>query len=112
MVLHDKPSSPVAVHTGFPPRKQDKWSDWTTMEEQRQQEPLLLRIENMKKARLTGGVVVRNFVSRRIQPLQQLVNFGFEYLGANDPSRISSTKLPTKEVFRRVTRVLVKLEHR
>ena len=64
------------------------------MEEQRQLEPLLLRIENMKKARLTGGAVVRNFVSRRIQPLQQRVNFGFEYLGANDPCKDIINKTP------------------
>lgn len=44
-------------------------------------------------------MVVKSFVSRQIQPLAQRVNYGFEYLGAKDPSKISSEELSSRKVL-------------
>lgn len=55
--------------------------------------------------------MLRDFISRLIQPLQQWVNFGFEYLGAKDPSRMSAEELSGKEVLQQLWKLLKNVEH-
>lgn len=67
---------------------------------------LLNMIQARKRDGLTGAVVIRDFVSRRIHPLKQRSNFGFEYLGTRDPSRSSPKELSEEEVLERVKHLL------
>lgn len=90
----------LAKHTGFAPRKQSNWVDRLNETEIEQIQPLLSQLHGLKDSGLTGAEVLRSFTSRRIQPLMQHVNFGFEYLGLKDPSRMSSEELPAKEVLK------------
>ena len=51
---------------------------------------LLDWIKDLRSAKLTGTVVVMDWMQRRIQPLQKRVKFSFDYLGIKDPSSFSS----------------------
>jgi hypothetical protein len=48
---------------------------------------------------LTEELVVKSFISHRIQPLVQRVNYGFEYLSAKDPSRTSLEELSSQKIL-------------
>ena len=52
-----------------------------------------------------------DWMKRRIQPLQDRVNFGFEYQGKNDPSQCSEKEISNREALRRVQRLFEKVEH-
>ena len=43
---------------------------------------------------------------RRIQPLQQRKNLGFDFAGEDDPSRFTPDKISHADALRRVCRVL------
>jgi hypothetical protein len=42
---------------------------------------------------VTGASVKLSFFKRRIQPIQQRHTSGFEYMGAEDPSRMCTEEL-------------------
>ena len=48
-------------------------------------QPFLDRISTLKQQGLTSFGIVLSFLRRRIQPLKERENFGFEYFGAEDP---------------------------
>jgi hypothetical protein len=48
-----------------------------------------------------------SFFKRRIQPIQQRHTLGFEYMGAEDPSRICAEELTNDTTLIRVKRVLL-----
>jgi hypothetical protein len=48
-----------------------------------------------------------SFFKRRIQPIQQRHTLGFEYMGAEDPSRMCAEELTDDAALIRVTRVLL-----
>ena len=50
-------------------------------------------------------------MKKRIQPLQARETFGFQYLGASDPSRYSKEEISNGEVFSRVQRLLKDVKH-
>lgn len=86
-----------------------RWSKWVSKSELTKIQPYLNHIEALKLGRLTGVGIVGSFIRRRIQPLQQRERFGFEYIGADDSSRMIKKELSEDEVLTRVQRVLAKV---
>jgi hypothetical protein len=60
-----------------------------------------------KEIGVTGASVIFSFFKRRIQPIQQHHTLGFEYIGAEDPSRMCAEELTDDAVLIRVKRVLL-----
>ena len=57
--------------------------------------------ETARLDRLRG--VVSSFLRRRVQPLKERENYGFEYSGAEDPSRmVPVLELTDEEVLERL----------
>jgi hypothetical protein len=51
-----------------------------------------------------------SFFKRRVQPIQQRHSFGFEYLGAEDSSRMCAEELSDEAALHRVQRVLMDVD--
>jgi hypothetical protein len=51
-----------------------------------------------------------SFLKRRIQPIQQRHTLGFEYIGAEDPSRMCVEELTDDAALIRVRRVLLDMD--
>jgi hypothetical protein len=56
---------------------------------------------------VTGASVMFSFFKRRVQPIQQRHRLGFEYTGAEDPSRMCAEELSDGATLLRVKRVLL-----
>jgi hypothetical protein len=72
-----------------------------------QVEELLDTIAAHKLMGVTGASVMFSFFKRRVQPIQQRHRLGFEYMGAEDPSRMCAEELPDEAALIRVKRVLL-----
>jgi hypothetical protein len=59
--------------------------------------PFLEWIKVLKQQGLTGFGIVVNYLHHQVQPLKARERYGFEYAGAEDPSRIVPTQELTKE---------------
>ncbi|RLN03118.1 hypothetical protein C2845_PM13G05670 [Panicum miliaceum] len=68
---------------------------------------MLQLIKEHKDAGVIGVSVLATMYKRRIMPLQKRCRFGFEYLGSNDPSRLTAEVLPSQAALNRVQRVLL-----
>ena len=56
---------------------------------------------------MTGFGIVSSFLRRRVQPLKEREIFGFEYSGAEDPSRMVPTlEFTDEEVLERLQKML------
>ena len=56
---------------------------------------------------MTGLGIISSFLRRRVQPLKERENFGFEYSGAEDPSRmVPALELTDEEVLERLRKIL------
>ena len=56
---------------------------------------------------MTGFGIVSSFLRRRVQPLKERENFGFEYSGAEDPSRmVPALELTDEELLERLQKML------
>ena len=56
---------------------------------------------------MTSFGIVSSFLRRRVQPLKEQENFGFEYSGAEDPSRmVPALELTDEEVLKRLQKML------
>ena len=56
---------------------------------------------------MTGFGIISSFLRRRVQPLKERENFGFEYSGAEDPSRmVPALELTDEEVLERLQKML------
>ncbi|KAE8778405.1 hypothetical protein D1007_48710 [Hordeum vulgare] len=67
---------------------------------------VLIRLENLKRARVTIAMVVREFIHRRIAPLQRHSRPMWAYAGTRDPMRIQVLPLSRdvlRELLRRLT---------
>ena len=61
----------------------------------------------MKQQGLIGFGIVSSFLRRRVQPLKERENYGFEYSGAEDPSRmVPALELTDEEVLERLQKML------
>jgi hypothetical protein len=72
-----------------------------------QVDELLALIAAHKEIGVTGTSVMFSFFKRRIQPIQQRHTLGFEYMGAEDPSRMCAEELTDDATLIRVKRVLL-----
>jgi hypothetical protein len=75
-----------------------------------QVDELLAIIAAHKEIGVTGASVMFSFFKRRIQPIQQRHTLGFEYIGAEDPSRMCAEELTDDAAFIRVRRVLLDVD--
>jgi hypothetical protein len=72
-----------------------------------QVDELLAIIAAHKEIGVTGASVMFSFFKRRIQPIQQRHTLGFEYIGAEDPSRMCAEELTDDAMLIQVKRVLL-----
>jgi hypothetical protein len=59
---------------------------------------------------VTGASVMLSFFKRRIQPIQQRHTLGYEYLSAEDPSRMCVEELTDDAALIRVKRALLDVD--
>jgi hypothetical protein len=59
---------------------------------------------------VTGASVMFSFFKHRVQPIQQRHHLGFEYKGAEDPSRMCAEELLDEAALLRVKRVLLDMD--
>ena len=77
------------------------------MDESQAIKSFLERICTLKQQGLTSFSFVSSFLRRRVQPLKERENFGFEYSGAEDPSRMVPTlELTDEEVLEHLQKML------
>ena len=70
-------------------------------------QPFLERIRTLKQQGLTGFGIVSSFLRRRVQPLKERENLGFEYSRAEDPSRmVPALELTDEEVLEHLQKTL------
>jgi hypothetical protein len=72
-----------------------------------QVEELLDTIAAHKLMGVTGASVMFSFFKRQVQLIQQRHHLGFEYAGAEDPSRLCAEELSDEAALLRVKRVLL-----
>jgi hypothetical protein len=70
-------------------------------------EKLLDTIAAHKLMGVTNASVMFYFFKRRVQQIQQRHRLGFEYMGAEDPSRMCAEELSDESALLRVKRVLL-----
>jgi hypothetical protein len=75
-----------------------------------QVEELLDTIAAHKLVGVTGASVMFSFFKHRVQPIQQCHRLGFEYTGAEDPSRMCVEELSDEAALLRVKRVLLDVD--
>ena len=68
--------------------------------------PFLKQLTPMKDQGLNGVGVVTSFIRHRVQPLQERVHYGFEYIRPNDPTRVTTDELIENEVLERIQDIL------
>lgn len=69
----------------------ERSEDWTSKPPlTRSLQDFVDAVSDLRERGLTGYEVVKDFVSRRIQPLQACAHTAFDYTGAKDITRISS----------------------
>ena len=67
----------------------ESWKEEVDDTDMPQIRDLLKKIRTQREAGVTGATVVWSWLQRRIQPLQQRTNFGYQYSGKGDPSQMS-----------------------
>jgi hypothetical protein len=72
-----------------------------------QVDELLDTIAAHKEMEVTDASVMFSFFKRRVQPIQQHHILGFEYKGAEDPSRMCAEELTDEAALTRIRRVLL-----
>nr|TKW21340.1 hypothetical protein SEVIR_4G165400v2 [Setaria viridis] len=94
-----------ALVTGHHPVWNNRWLDEPSHEHSFQLPELLEKIAILKTPWLTRVGVAFSFMRRRVQPLQLRCTWGYDYLGPNDPSRMTSEDLSVDEVMARLRRL-------
>ena len=99
---------PLAVHSRSGPLVNDRWDmNSVTTAEAQALKPFLERICTLKQQGLTGFGIISSFLRRRVQPLKEPENYGFEYSGVEDPSRmVPALELTNEEVLERLQKML------
>jgi hypothetical protein len=75
-----------------------------------QVDELLAIIVAHREIGVTRASAMFSFFKRRIQPLQQRHTLGFEYIGAEDSSRMCAEELSDDTALTRVRRVLLDVD--
>jgi hypothetical protein len=84
-----------------------EWNTELSKGDMDQVDELLAIIASHKEIGVTGASVIFSFFKRRIQPIQQYHTLGFEYVGAEDPSRMCAEELTDDATLIRVKQVLL-----
>ena len=94
---------PLEVHSNVAPVPNAPW-DRETMNATELEgiHPVLRQILAMKDQGLNGVGVVTSFIRCQVQPLQERVHCGFEYIGPEDPARVAIEELSEDEVLVRI----------
>src|SRR6266540_1564662 len=85
------PDPALPAYIGRPPALEVSWSSFPCEADMKDVRILLERLEAVKVAdQLSGVVVVKGFIKRRIQPIKERDHPAYEYSGREDPTRESS----------------------
>jgi hypothetical protein len=86
----------------------DRWEkNLLSSKELKKIQPLLDRIRILKQQGLNGLGIIASYLRRQIQPLKAREHYGFEYSGAEDPSRmVPALELTDEEVLERLKKIL------
>jgi hypothetical protein len=95
--LNKEPDSTTLCDIGYIPDKRVTWNERPELAGQVEE---LMALFSWN--RLDGPAVVRNFISRRVQPCQRRVHTGYEYQGLADQTRMRAEDLDHDEVIRRI----------
>jgi hypothetical protein len=93
-----------------PPVVRPEWNIELPRGDMDQVEELLDTIAAHKEMGVTGASIMFSFFKRRVQPIQQRHILGFEYKGAEDPSRMCAEELTDEAALTRVRRVLLDVD--
>jgi hypothetical protein len=104
-IENDVPQLPD--RTGKPPVLRLEWNTELSKGDMDQVDEFLALIAAHKEMGVTDASVMMSFFKRRIQPIQQRHTLGFEYMGAEDPSRMCVEELTNDAMLIRVKRVLL-----
>jgi hypothetical protein len=110
LALYRKPCPQLLEKSNNPPVVRPEWNIKLSRGDMDQVEELLDTIEAYKLMGVTGVSVMFSFFKRRVQPIQQRHRLGFEYIGAEDPSRMCAEQLTDEAALRRVGRVLLDMD--
>jgi hypothetical protein len=84
-----------------------EWNTELSRGDMDQVDELLAIIAAHKEIGVTGASVMFSFFKNWIQPIQQCHTLGFEYIGAEDPSRMCAEELTDNAALIQVKRVLL-----
>jgi hypothetical protein len=93
--------------SGKPPVLWPEWNAEPSKRDMDQVDELLAFIAAHNEMGVTGATIMLSFFKRRIQPIQQRHTLGFEYMGAEDPSRMCAEELTDDAALIPVKRVLL-----
>jgi hypothetical protein len=110
LVLYQKPCPQLPEKSNNPPVVRPEWNIELSRGDMDQVEGLLDTIEAHKLMGVTGTSVMFSFFKCRVQPIQQRHKHGFEYTGAEDPSRMCAEELSDDATLLRVKRVLLDVD--
>jgi hypothetical protein len=79
-----------------------EWNTELSRQDLDQVDESLAIIAAHKEIGVTGASVMFSFFKRRTQPVEQRHTLGFEYIGAEDPSRMCAVELTDDAVLIRV----------
>jgi hypothetical protein len=98
----------LSFHSDSSPLVNDHWEkNLLSSEELKRIQPLLDRIRVLKQQGLNGLGIIANYLCWRVQPLKAREHYGFEYSGAEDPSRmVSALELTDEEVLEHLKKIL------
>ena len=69
--------------------------------------PCCFRVQILSRNDLIGFGIISSFLRRRVQPLKERENYGFEYSGVEDPSRmVPALELTDEEVLECLQKML------
>jgi hypothetical protein len=110
LVLHRKPCPQLPEKSGKPPVVRPEWNTELSRANLDQVDELLAIIAAHKEIGVIGASVIFSLFKRRIQPIQQCHTLGFEYIGAEDPSRMCAEELTNDAALIQVRRVLLDVD--
>jgi hypothetical protein len=88
----------LIVHSDVGPVVNDWWEKTPlTVEDLKKIKSFLDRIKILKQQGLTGFGIVASYLHRQVQPLKARKTYNFEYVGAEDSSRMIPMQELTEE---------------
>ena len=98
---------PLEVHSNTAPVPNARWEKEPMNAMELEGIRLFLKqLSDIKDQGLNGVGIVASFIRRRVQPLQERVHYGFEYIGPKDPARVTTDELIENEVLERIQDIL------